>query len=125
MEALRGGVSVDLQDVEAKIAAVRRELQEIGPMRPGSLSQQYTVCGKARCRCGDKINPQKHGPYYHLRYVHRGKTATIFIRKEFVPEVRVELANYKQFRKLVDRWVHLALERSRLRLEELKRSVPE
>jgi len=41
-------------------------------MRPGSLSKQYSVCGKAGCRCVDREKPRKHGPYYQLSYVHRG-----------------------------------------------------
>jgi len=90
-------------------------------MRPGSLSKQYTVCGKPSCRCADPKHPQKHGPYYQLSFVHRGKSTTQFIRAPFVPEVEQQLASYKRFRELADEWVHLALEHSRLRLEELKK----
>lgn len=113
------------QELEAKIGEVRRKLQAIGPMRPGSLSKQFTVCGKAGCRCVDAKKPQKHGPYYQLSYVHQGKSTTQFIRPPFVPEIRKQLATYKRFRKLVHRWVDLALQHSRMRLDELKRAASE
>ena len=106
--------------IEKRIEAIKRELQAIGPMRPGSLSKQFTVCGKKGCRCADPKHPRKHGPYYQLSFVHQGKSSSQFIRAPFVPEVERQLANYKRFRGLVDEWIHLALEHSRLRLEELK-----
>jgi len=111
--------------IEKRITEIKLELQGIGPMRPGSLSEQYTVCGKAGCRCADPKHPRKHGPYYQLSFVHRGKSTTQFIRAPFVPEVKRQLASYKRFRELVDEWVHLALQHSRLRLDELKRAASE
>ena len=108
--------------IEKRIEKIKQELQVIGPMRPGSLSKQYTVCGKPGCRCVDPKEPRKHGPYYQLSFVHQGKSTTQLIRPPFIPEVKVQLENYKRFRDLVDEWVHLALQHSRLRLEELKRA---
>lgn len=109
--------------LETRIERIKQELRSIGPMRPGSLSKQYSVCGKPRCRCADPSRPRKHGPYYQLSYVHRGKSTTQFVRPAFLSEVKAQLANYKRFRRLVDQWVHVSLEFSRGRLEELKRSV--
>jgi hypothetical protein len=108
--------------LETQIDRIKQELRSIGPMRPGSLSQQYSVCGKPGCRCVDPSRPRKHGPYYQLSYVHRGKSTTQFVRPAFLSEVKAQLANYKRFRRLVDQWVHVSLELSRGRLEELKRS---
>jgi hypothetical protein len=109
------------EKTEARIVRIKRELQDIGPMRPGSLSKQYSVCGKAGCRCVDPDHPRKHGPYYQLSYVHRGKSTSQFIRPAFVAEVKTQLANYKRYRKLTDDWVGLALELAKWRLEEAKR----
>jgi hypothetical protein len=64
-----------LSDMKAKKSATQRNLQQrinqlksqlraLGPMRPGSLSRQYNVCGKPGCRCKDSKNPRRHGPYY-------------------------------------------------------------
>lgn len=108
---------------EKRIDEIKRQLQTIGPMRPGSISKQYTVCGKSGCRCVDETQPRKHGPYYQLSYVHRGKSTSQFIRPAFLPEVKNQLANYKRFRRLMDEWVHLSVEHARARLEELKQAA--
>ena len=95
---------------EAKIVQIKAQLQAHGPMRPGSLSRQYNVCGKPGCRCKDPEHPRRHGPYYQLNYVYRGKKTSQFIRGEILRQVRIELANYKQFRRLTDRWIGLAIQ---------------
>ncbi|MGK5089904.1 DUF6788 family protein [Bdellovibrionota bacterium FG-2] len=96
--------------IEKRITRIKEELQTIGDMRPGSLNQQYTVCGKTGCRCVDPDNPQKHGPYYQLSYVHNGKSTTQFIGSQSVDKVRQQLENYKIFRALTAEWVDLALQ---------------
>src|SRR5881296_1972754 len=98
-----------IQNLEARIAHLKRQLQAQGPMRPGSLSRQYNVCGKPGCRCKDPKHPRRHGPYYQLNYVYRGKKTSKFIRPEILKQVRTELANYKKFRRLTDQWIGLAL----------------
>jgi len=95
--------------LEAQIADIKRQLQAHGPMRPGSLSRQYNVCGKPRCRCKDPKRPRRHGPYYQLNYVYRGKKTSKFIRPQILGQVRIQLANYKKFRRLTDQWIGLAL----------------
>jgi Family of unknown function (DUF6788) len=98
-----------IDKLEAQIAQIKAQLQRHGAMRPGSLSRQYNVCGKPGCRCKDSQRPRRHGPYYQLNYVYRGKKTSQFIRREILGQVRTELASYKQFRRLTDRWIGLAL----------------
>lgn len=82
---------------------------ELGEMRPGALSEQYNVCGKAGCRCKDPNDPKRHGPYYQLSYTHMGKSTTEFVKKPMVSEVQKQIRNYAKFRKLTDEWVALSL----------------
>ena len=96
-------------NIEEQIQKIKTALSKIGPMRPGSLSKQYNVCGVSNCRCKDPHSPKKHGPYYQLSYVHRGKSTTRFIRKPEVGEIKKQLANYKRFKKFTEDWVRLAL----------------
>jgi hypothetical protein len=96
--------------IERKIERLKQQLAGLGPMHPGSLSEQYNVCGKPDCRCKDPKNPQKHGPYYHLSFTWRGKSRTLFVRAERLAEMREKLANYKRFRELTDEWVDLVVE---------------
>src|SRR5437879_12488126 len=95
--------------LERQIEKTKLELSAIGDMRPGSLSRQYNVCGKAGCRCKATPTPKRHGPYYQLSYVHRGKTTSQFIRPPMVKIVKSQITNFKAFRKLNERWVVLAL----------------
>ena len=94
---------------QEQIAAIQRELAGFGPMRPGSLSEQYNVCGTPGCRCKDPKNPKKHGPYYHLNYTWRGKARTEFVKADAVAAVRAQLDTYKRFRALCVEWVDVSL----------------
>jgi hypothetical protein len=99
-----------ISQIERKIEHLRQQLAELGPMHPGSLSEQYNVCGKPGCRCKDAKNPQRHGPYYQLSFTWRGKGRTRFLRAERLAEIRQKIANYKRFRELTDKWVDLVVE---------------
>lgn len=112
------------EKIQARIEKIKNELLQLGPMRPGTLSQQYTACQKPGCKCVDPIQPQKHGPFYKLSYKHGGKSTTQFIRPQFVPQVRQQLATYKKFTALTQQWVSLALELSKLELQEARQAAP-
>ena len=97
-------------NLNERIRQIKQELASLGPMRPGSLSEQYNVCGTAGCHCKDPQKPQKHGPYYHLNYTWRGKARTQFVKAEAVADVREQLETYKRFRALCAEWVEVSLE---------------
>lgn len=107
-----------IQAIEQRIQRLKAELGALGPLRPGSLSRQYHVCRKTGCRCQDPKKPRRHGPYYHLDYVHHGKKTTRFIRAEQLPEVRRQLANFKKLRRLVDSWITLSLQKAEIPRQE-------
>lgn len=83
-----------------------RILLQAKPMLPGTLEEHYNVCGKAQCRCKDKVNPQKHGPYYRLSYSLKGKNSSLFVKREDAPAVREMTDNYRESRSNIQ---HLAL----------------
>ena len=49
---------------EQTLQRIQRQLAALGPVLPGSLSEQWNVCGTPGCRCKAPSNPKKHGPYY-------------------------------------------------------------
>lgn len=106
--------------LEQQIRKIKEELAKLGPMHPGSLSRQYSVCGKAGCICVDPVKPKKHGPFYQLSYSHQGKSTTRFVRPAYVPQIRKELAAYKRFRQLTHTWVALEVTLSQLRLQQAR-----
>jgi hypothetical protein len=89
-----------LAALDQQIEPIKRELQNVGPMRPGSLSQQY------------RLPRQGVGAYYQLSYTHQMKGHTRYVRPQFVAEVRQQIAEYQKFKKLTSRWVTLAIARS-------------
>lgn len=97
------------QDIEQRIAHIQGELAALGPLHPGSLSEQYNVCGTPGCRCKDSKHPKKHGPYYQLSYTWRGKSTTRFVRANRVQAMRAKVATYKRLRALVQEWVDLSV----------------
>lgn len=101
-----------------RINRLKSQLMESGPMRPGSLSRQYNVCGKPGCRCKHPKTPRRHGPYYQLNYVYGGKKTSEFVRPQNLKQVRAQLANYKRFRHLTDQWIGSALTLALLELEK-------
>jgi hypothetical protein len=101
--------NIRVQQIEQQIARIKRKLMGLGPLHPGSLSRQYNVCGKPGCRCKARPKPRRHGPYYKVSYVLRGRFTSRFVPRHEVTAVRDELANYKRLRKLAEAWVGLAL----------------
>lgn len=91
-------------------------------LRPGSLSQQYNVCGNPNCRC-KASPPQRHGPYYQLNYTRKGKGGTRFVKREDLVLVKRQIANYVRLRALVDRWIDLGTELADLTIAEHRKSM--
>ena len=82
------------------------KLAGLGPMLPGSVSEQWNVCGTPGCRCKDARNPVKHGPYYQLSFTAGGRSSSLFVKREDLPEVRRRLKRYRQFKSLCVELVH-------------------
>jgi hypothetical protein len=106
--------NTSVKKMEEEIAAIQKQLLELGPMHPGSVSSQYQVCGKPGCKCLHPTKPERHGPYCKLSYVHRGKKVCRFVRADTVVDVKARLKNYKEFRRLTDRWIQLSIKRAQL-----------
>lgn len=96
-------MSKQVKQIEDRITRIKRDLEQLGPMRPGSISRQYR-------------NPQERKtPFYQISYTHRMKSRTEYLRPENLKAVRAEVANFKRFRKLVDQWADAALKLSQLK----------
>lgn len=84
-----------------RIERLKDELAAMGPFLPGSVSTQWNVCGTPGCRCKDKRNPRKHGPYYQLSYTASGRSSTMFVKPEDVECVRERVGRYRRVKELV------------------------
>ena len=84
-------------DFETKLIAKTNAADQLGPMRPGSIIRQYR-------------NPkERKTPFHQISYTQRMKSRTEYLRKENLKAVRKDVANFKRFRNLVDKWADAAL----------------
>ena len=97
-----------IQQIEQRIDRIKRRLLEIGPMRPGSLTRQY------------KDPQHQAGAYWQISYTRQMKSRTEYVRQECVTELRRQIATHKRFKRLVDQWIDLSIEHSRLSVQIAK-----
>ena len=83
------------------VEQLKQKLLSLGPVLPGSISEQWNVCGTPGCRCKDSNNPKKHGPYYQLSFSIGGRSSSMFIKKEDLAEVRKRVRRHQEFKKLM------------------------
>ncbi len=105
--------------LQHRIEAIKAALAALGPLRPGTLTRQYNVCGTPGCRCKDDPD-QRHGPYRQLSYTWHGRSRTEFVRESELARVQEQLRNYARLRSLVDQWVDAAIELARLERQQLR-----
>jgi hypothetical protein len=102
-----------MTQAERKIHGIKKQLHQLGPFLPGSISKQYNVCGNPDCKCKDPDNPQRHGPYHQLSFTVNGRSSTRFIKKDELAEVKKRLSRFKKFKLLNARLVDANIELSR------------
>ncbi len=106
-----------IRTLESQIRKIKSDLDRLGDLRPGSLSEQYNVCGNPKCRCKEDRS-KRHGPYFQLSFTRKGRSRTKFVKKPQLPEVKRQLKNYARLRRLVDDWIELSSELCQLRIEQ-------
>jgi intergrase/recombinase len=94
-----------LEQIQERIAGIKKELVAIDEMRPGSLTRQY------------KDPKGKTGPYYQLSYTRDMKSRTQYVPRDCVSDLRRQIANYKRFKSLTEKWIDLSIECSRLKMK--------
>jgi hypothetical protein len=94
-----------VQQIEQRIGRIKEELKDIGPMRPGSLTRQY------------KDRQHKAGGYWQISYTRKMKSRTEYVRGEWVEEIHRQITTHKRFKRLVDQWIDLSIEHSRLTMQ--------
>jgi hypothetical protein len=84
---------------------VKQQILKLGPVLPGSIGEQWNVCGTPGCKCKDPLNPRKHGPYYQLSFSVGGRSSSMFIKKEDLSEARKRVKNYQELKKLITEFI--------------------
>ena len=94
-----------IEQIEQRIGRIKKELAEIGQMRPGSLTRQY------------KDPKDKTGAYWQISYTRQMKSRTEYVRQDWVKELRRQIKTHKRFKRLVDQWIDLGIEQSKLAMK--------
>ena len=80
-----------------------RQLSHPKPMRRGTFSEQYLRCNKPGCPCANR-NEARHGPYYRVVRIVRGRTQSHHVPAERAPQLRQQVEAGQQFRKHVEEY---------------------
>jgi hypothetical protein len=94
--------------VEKKIDIIKQKLQNVGEMRPGSLTYQY------------QKPKEKKGGFYQISYTYQMKSRTEYVKAEHVEELRKQIESFKRFKELMQQWIDLAINHSQLKIKLAK-----
>ncbi len=98
-----------MQEINDRIDEIKKELQLLGDLRPGSLTKQYAK------------PTEKKGGYYQINYMHKMKSKSDYVKKDFVDEIQKQLNEYKKMRSLIEEWIELGIKNSKLLMKTKQR----
>lgn len=85
------------------VRALAAQLSEPKPMRRGSVSERYVKCNRPGCPCGERADA-RHGPYFSVSRVVKGKTQSRWLDSEQANTVRMQVETGRQFRNQVEQY---------------------
>ena len=100
-----------------------KKLATSSPILAASFGTYTHRCGRAACRCHHG-GPLHHGQ--HLTFKENGKTRSVYVPKQLIPEVRSWLAEHRRLKQLLQE-IHqlaVALLQARARFLKLKAGRP-
>lgn len=98
-----------VETILEKIEAVKKDLNQIENMRPGSVTKQF-----------QKRGDQKW-PYWQISYTLNKRSKTEYLKDEFVEQIKGEVLEYKKFKQLVEKLVELNIHLSKEKIKLLKK----
>jgi len=75
-----------------------KQLDSAGPIVAGSLCAYTHRCGRPSCRC------HHGGPLHtgqHVTFQERGKTRSVYVPKDLLPEVRTWIARHRRLKEVL------------------------
>lgn len=101
-----------LEKYRKRINQIKEEIQGIGDMRPGSLTQQTF-------RKGNYTRL-----YWQISYTHKQRSKTEYVRENSVKTLQQEIAEYQRFKILTSEWVELAINISKEQIQMKNKENP-
>ena len=87
--------------VPLDVRTVASHLAEARPMRRGSVSERYVKCNKPGCACSGP-DDARHGPYYSVSRVVKGRTRSRWLNADQAKLVRQQVEAGQEFRKRIE-----------------------
>ena len=87
--------------IPAQVRSLVDQLAQPRAMRRGSVSERYVKCNKAGCACAGHADA-RHGPYYSVSRVVKGRTQSRWLDAEQAEVVRQQVDAGHEFRKQVE-----------------------
>ena len=107
--------SPSLQALVQRRARILDSINAIGALRPGTVSEIYTKCGRPNCHC-QQPGDRGHGPYFRLVYNVNGKQRTRALSARQADSVRAEVAECQRLRRLTAELMEVSEQLSEARL---------
>jgi len=95
-------------NARARFEELKKQILELGFVRPGSLVRRYMPCGNPSCRCMGSP-PRLHGPYYQWSYKIAGKTCTVRLSEDQARLCAEWVRNHKRLKRLLRQMEQLSL----------------
>lgn len=86
------GTDTELAALKRRYRLLLDQIRGLGFIATGSVTQRYTVCTAAGCRC-HADPPQRHGPYYQYTRKVAGKTVTVRLSAERAQHYQEQITN--------------------------------
>jgi len=97
-----------------------KKLTPTSPVLAASLASYTHRCGRPACRChhGGPLHPGQH-----LTFKEGGKTRSVYVPKDLLPEVRAWLAQHKRIKQLLQEIHQLSLALVRTHARQRRRQA--
>jgi len=92
---------------------LKQQLQTVGYILQGSVTERWNQCGKSWCHC-HKDPKSRHGPYYQWSWKEGGKTKSVYLDADQAELCRQWIDNHRQLERLLKRMRAVSLRAARL-----------
>ncbi len=99
--------------IQKKYEQIKSELNAIGFVVQGSVTDRWKKCGKPACRCYEDPD-EWHGPYYQWSWKSDGKTSSVSLTKEQAMLCRQWGKNNRRLETIIRRLRKLSLRAVRI-----------
>lgn len=87
----------NLKNIQKEISTLLDQIENLSSMLKGSYGIAYRRCGKSNCKCASEDS--KAHPFFRLSWTENGKQYTRTISDDDQDWIRLQVENYKLFRK--------------------------